>query len=264
MKNLFIIGRAGINTGLAQQPNPQLEQRRKELLMAQKAAAIAGKKVSSNSNVVKNYKLCLPSVLPTSIFAILLGHVLADGNIKYDNMKDQACIKFEYGNHEYALAVYTSLSDYVLSPPKAQTRINVNGNAVTTYCFQTVTLPRLVIFHHLFVEAGVKTIPTGLILYLLTPQALATWYMDDGSQTDYRPGHGQGIQLHTHCFNVDTMKQVVLELNVKFDLECYVRLIPSKGNTAIIVIPSRSYPKFHSLVKNYMYSSMIYKLPTPK
>lgn len=57
---------------------------------------------------------------------------------------------------------------------------------------------------------------------------------------------------------------MVLELNAKFNLDCWVRTIKHKGGKPIIVIPSRSYPKFHSLVKNYMAPSIMYKLQTPK
>lgn len=264
MKNQYINWQAKINSTAQSSQNVQLLLKRKKLLAAGQAAAAKGKKISPNSKVVSAYKLCLPSVLPVSLFSQLLGHVLADCSLKFNATNGQACVKFEWGNKKYAFFVYNSFSDYIISPPRTQTRTNHLGNKVTTYCFQTVTLPCFAVFHHLFIENGVKTVPTGLLLYLLTPESLAAWYMDDGSMTSYGEGHGHGIQLYTHCFTVDTVEQMVLELNAKFNLDCWIRTIKHKGNKPIIVIPSRSYPKFYNLVKDYMAPSMMYKLPTPK
>lgn len=46
MKNLYIIARANVNIGPAQQPSPDLNLRRIELQAAQNTAAKIGKKIS--------------------------------------------------------------------------------------------------------------------------------------------------------------------------------------------------------------------------
>ena len=242
----------------------QLDKGRADVLAAQSAAAAQGTKVSPNSNVIKHYKSLLPMVLPVNIFSVLLGHMLGDCCVKYNASKDQAYMSFEWGNKSYAWFVYNMLSDYVLSAPRVQIRVNALGNTVTTYCFQTVTLPSFAVFHHLFIERGVKTVPIGLIQYLLTPLALAIWFMDDGGQTDYRKGHGHGVQLNTQGFTLEAVSNMVKELNDKYNLDCWMRILQNKGGKPIIVIPSKSYPKFHSLVKEHIDSSMMHKLPAPK
>lgn len=242
----------------------QLDKCRAEVQAAQDAAAEKGTKVSPNSNVIKHYKALLPTVLPGNIFSVLLGHMLGDCSVKYDASKDQAYMSFEWGNKSYAWFVYNTLFDYVLSAPRVQTRVNALGNTVTTNCFQTVTLPSLAVFHHLFIESGVKTVPVGLIQHLLTPLALAIWFMDDGGQTDYRQGHGHGVQLNTQGFTFDTVANMVTELNNKYNLDCWMRILQNKGGKPIIVIPSKSYPKFYNLVKDHIDASMMHKLPTPK
>lgn len=189
--------------------------------------------------------------------------MLGDCAVKYSPSKDQASMTFEWGNKLYAHHVYNLLNDYILSPPREQTRVNALGNEVVTYCFQTVTHTSLAVFYHLFIVDDVKTVVPGLITELLTPLALATWYMDDGGLTDYRKKHGYGIQLNTQGFTVERVEQIVTELNDKYQLDCWIRALNNKKGKPIIVIPSRKYPKFHIMVKNYIHSSMIHKLPTP-
>ena len=102
----------------------------------------------------------------------------------------------------------------------------------------------------------------GLILDYLDPLALATWHMDDGSMTDYRSKHGQGVQLHTQGFTQETVDQIVNELNQKYKFNCWMRLV--KKGQPIICLPSESYNLFYDIVKDHIDTSMIHKLPKPK
>lgn len=239
----------------------QLKSLREAVEYAQMLAKQNGKNMSPNAKVLKLYKAALPLALPTPVFGAMVGHVLGDCSIDYISKSDQASLKFEYGNKEYAYYVYNVLANYVLSPPRVQTRVNANGNEVTTYCFQTITHPCFAVFHHLFIVNGVKTVPAGLVTHFVTPQALATWYMDDGGLGDYRGNHGNTIYINTHCFEVEVVQQMVDELNYKYDLNSRVRIINRKHGQPVIVIPSRSYPKFYSIVHQYIDESMMYKLP---
>lgn len=239
----------------------ELTRRRKLVQAAQEAAKKRGSKLSPNSKVIKEYKAILPIYLPFTVFCVIIGNMLGDCSINYDSSKNQASLAFEWGNKEYAYFIYNILFDYILSPPREQVRTNSNGNQVVTYCFQTVKIPAFATFYHIFINNKVKTVPKGLITHLVTPLTLAIWYMDDGGQTDYRPGHGRGMQINTHGFTAESVNQAVEELNDKFDLNCRVRLIKHRNNQPIIVIPSSSYTKFYNLVRPHMHSSMMYKLP---
>lgn len=250
-----------LTTNSTKTNSEEIDRNRKLVEVAQEEAKKRGSKVSPNSKVIKNYKAALPSVLPFSVFCVVLGNMLGDCTIKYNPSKDEACLAFEWGNKEYAYFIYHLLYDYVLSPPRVQVRTNASGNEVTTYCFQTVTIPAFAIINHIFIDNNVKTIPVGLITYLVTPLTLAIWFMDDGGQTDYRSGHGRGIQLNTQGFTVEAVTQAVQEMNEKFDLNCWIRLIKHRIYQPIIVIPSYSYTKFRNLIIPYMHDSMMYKLP---
>lgn len=249
------------NNTLTNSNYEELARRRKEVEAAQEVAKNRGTKVSPNSKVIKDYKAALPINLPFTVFCVILGSMLGDCSVKYDASKNEASIAFEWGNKEYAYFIYNLLIDYILSPPREQVRTNAKGNQVVTFCFQTVKIPAFAIFYHIFINNNVKTIPSGLITYLMTPLALAIWYMDDGGQTDYRSGHGRGMQINTQGFTAEAVSQAVVELNEKFDLNCRVRLIKHRNNQPIIVIPSSSYTKFRNLVRPHMHSSMMYKLP---
>lgn len=84
MKNQYINMQAKINSTA---PASNVLLNMKQLRAAQQAAAAMGKKISPNSKVVKNYKLCLPSLLPVSLFSQLRGHVLADASLKQQKTK---------------------------------------------------------------------------------------------------------------------------------------------------------------------------------
>jgi len=253
-----------INSGKLQ-PSTRVDQKlvdaRGNIQDAQEKAEREGKKLSPNSNLFRNYKSMLPLVLPIYIFAVLLGNMLGDCSVRYNPKTNEACLQFEWGNKAYAYFIYNVLFDYVLSPPREQVRINAFGNSVTTYCFQTITHSSFAVFFHLFIDHKVKTVPTGLIVNLVSALTLAVWYMDDGGLTDYRGGLGQGIQLHTQGFTLRRVEEMSTELNDKFGFGCWVRLV--KKGQPIICLPSRAYPQFYDLVKDYIHPSMRHKLPLP-
>lgn len=252
------------NQNLGIIPNPDLLlNKRNELNKAQSIALEKGKKLSPNSRIIKEYKSLLPNDLPLSLFSTLVGHILGDASIKYKKSNDNtASIAFEWANLEYAQSVYQTFYDYILSSPRTQVRISPNGKEVTTYCFQTMTLPCFAVFRDLFILNGVKSVPVGLITNFLDANGLARWYIDDGGLTDYRKGHGKGLQFNTQNFTQEEVAQMVKELNEKFNLDCWMRILSNKGNKPIIVVPSKSYPKFYNLVNTKIHKSMIHKLPS--
>jgi len=225
---------------------------------AKETAVDNGTRLSPNSTLFKGYKILLPLMLPITLFSILIGHVLGDCSITVSKTKDEASLAFEWGNKAYAQYVYDLLKDYIIAPLRVQIRVNANGNQVTTYCFRTLTLPCFFVFARLFIFDGVKTVPAGLVYFLVNPLALATWYMDDGGLATYNTGHGRIVQFNTQCFPVPVVQQMVRELNARYGFDC-----AQKWNRGmpIIALPSASYPKFRAIVAPYIHSSMEYKIP---
>lgn len=241
-----------------------VQEARDKITQAQQKASDIGTRLGSNSGIIHAYKGMLSSMLPLDTFVACLGLMLGDSSIYPSAAKDKASLHFEYGNLAYAQFVYSLLIPYVLTGPVKKERFNGNGTLVTTYTFQTMTLPCFAVFYNLFIDdKGVKTVPMGLILFLLSPVGLSTWFTDDGGQADYRPGHGKTVHLNTQGFTESTVNQMVLELNVRYNLNCRTRLLTNKKNQPIIVIPSQSYPVFYDLVSPHVPAAMAYKLPAP-
>lgn len=225
---------------------------------AKKTATDNGTRLSPNSNLFKGYKILLPLTLPITLFSILIGHVLGDCSITVSKTKTEASLAFEWGNKAYAEYVYDLLKDYIIAPLRVQIRMNANGNMVTTYCFRTLQLPCFFVFAQIFIIEGVKTVPAGLVYFLVNPLALATWYMDDGGLATYNTGHGRIVQLNTQCFPVPVVQQMARELNARYGFDCTQKW---NRDMPIIVLPSSSYPKFRAIVAPYIHSSMEYKIP---
>jgi len=67
------------------------------------------------------------------------GLILGDVSIQSQNKGKTYRLKFEWSdiNKDYAFHVYDLFKEWILTEPKAQTRINSNGNEVVTWRFQT-------------------------------------------------------------------------------------------------------------------------------
>jgi hypothetical protein len=72
-------------------------------------------------------------------FEAAIGLILGDASIQSQNKGKTYRLKFEWGdiNKDYAFHVNDLFKERILTEPKAQTRINSNGNEVITWRFQT-------------------------------------------------------------------------------------------------------------------------------
>lgn len=99
----------------------------------------------------------------------------------------------------------------------------------------------------------------GLITDHLTAEALAYWFMDDGSKGDFTRNEGNQIHIHTQGFTEEQVKGMRKELNQKFGLKAWAK--PNKGAHGI-AISSDSYEIFKELVEPYFVNLMRRKLPS--
>lgn len=100
-----------------------------ELLAIKDKLAKEGKSMSPNSNLIREYKSTLNGLTQEQKDAGI-GHLLGDARIERGKSSQGHLLKFEYGdnNREYAFDAYRIFSDYCLTGPRKQKRINVNGN----------------------------------------------------------------------------------------------------------------------------------------
>lgn len=232
--------------------NPQ----REAVLAAQKT-----QKVSPNSKLIWDYKNSLPE-LNTFQQAMCIGLLLGDVSIVSNKTHTSHKLKFEWGGKHFAYAqsVYKSLELYCLSDIRTQVRTNVNNVQVTTWCFQTVTVPAFNDLGQAFLIEGMtrKTLNLQKIEDLMNPVSLAYWYIDDGhcgAQGRY------GLYLNTQGFTTEEVGGLCEILKKKFDLDCWMSCKQSKKNLPFIVISGNSYNIFFSHVEKYIHTSIRYKFP---
>lgn len=214
--------------------------------------------VSPNSKLMWAYKESLPMLTPFQQ-QVCTGLMLGDVNLVANSTGTAHRIKFEWGdvNYAYAMYVYSLLELYCLTPPRKQTRINANGNTVVTWCFQTVSVPAFNFLADVFLVKGKKIINTTLLAPYLTDVALAHWYMDDGSLSSSADRYG--LTLHTQGFSTAEVDALIALLVAQFGLNCWQR---SNKGLPIIAISGHSYPVFFGLVASHIHESMRRKFPT--
>ena len=93
---------------------------------------------------------------------------------------------------------------------------------------------------------------------LLTPRALAYWFMNDGSIKWKKKSNG--IRLCTDGFSKEEVMLLCDVLRHKYELVVSVH----KNRDALrIYISSHSYERWKGLVLDHMHPSMLYKLNLP-
>lgn len=213
-----------------------------------------------NNKALKEYKFQLKSLSKIQWDASI-GLMLGDASLQTQNKGITYRIKFEWGdkNKSYAEHVYALFDEWVLSPPHKKSRVNINGNTVISWGFQTISHDAFNPLKDLFLINNQKGIAIDLIKNYLTERSLAYWFMDDGGKLDYnKNSRNKGLVLNTHSFTKEEVERMSIELNIKFSLDTDIRLNKNKN---IIVIKSESFNKFMDLVHPYIIPTMRYKLP---
>lgn len=217
-------------------------------------------KVGPNSKLLKEYKMTLIS-LSLSQWEASIGLMLGDASLQTQNKGKTYRMKFEWGdkNKLYAEHVYNLFNEWVLSSLHKKSRINVNGNTVITWGFQTISHSAFNPLKNLFLNKNHKGIINNLVKDHLSEIGLAYWFMDDGGRLDYnKNSKNKGLVLNTHSFTSKEVEMMSIELNVKFNLNTTVGLNKNKN---IIIISSDSYQRFLDLTYKFIIPSMRYKLP---
>jgi len=177
--------------------------------------------------------------------AIILGSVLGDG---YLSCKTNAYLKIGHSlkQKQYVDWKYSFLSPLVHLPPTAY---KGNGERVG-YRFWTKSLPELTRFYQLFYgKTNSKHIPDSL---LLSPLALAVWFMDDGAQ------NRKSVYLNTQQFTFENQMKLLQVLESQFGLKGSLN---KDKKYFRIRLYQESAQKLPSLIKPLMPSCMHYKLP---
>lgn len=214
-----------------------------------------------NSKFWQEWKKNVPSI-PTILWEISIGMVLSDGSIS--KKSNNAVIKFEqgYNQKDFLYHLFDIYKDYCFMTNPGE-RLELRGDRkglIKSFWFKTFSHQSFTDIFNLFYvnENGknIKKVQKGLVKDKLTSLGLAYWIMGDGSlQNDKKT-----MILHTQSFTYDENLVLSNELNEKFGFSSEVIL--HKKIYWVIKIPSSDALLLYSLIKDFIHSSMKYKLPT--
>lgn len=194
---------------------------------------------------------------------LLVGTLLGDGNCQTqtggNTWRYRAVHKLAH--EAYLSHKYEILKDYCLTPPQLSVITDSRTNKqYSRYTFQTAVHDDFRFYGTLFYkkqndQSWLKGVPSN-IGSLLTPQALAYWYMDDGA-LKWR-GKSNAVRLCTDSFTIDDVNLLKQVLETKFSLKVSLQ---KKDSIQRLCILEESYPKLKDLVVPYLLPCMFYKFP---
>lgn len=176
---------------------------------------------------------------------ILVGSLLGDGYI-YPQGKIQLEHTLKY--LPYLNWKYKNLSSLAYGKPRVISRFDQRTGKVYTgvrFWLRQYFRP----LRRMFYPSGKKIVPRNISKYF-TRLALAVWYMDDGNL--YKARH---LKMATDGFDCKSRRLLQELLLTKFGIESSIQ---ASGK---LRISSKSLDKFFELVKPYIHSSMMYKVP---
>jgi recombination protein RecA len=181
--------------------------------------------------------------------SVLVGTLLGDGCLAKHGRFHRLHVKHKAAHIalvEYKHAVF---ADYVTMPLH---RFDQQLGDKRHPCaqFATRTSPVFSDWHRRFYREGRKHVPRDIEM-LLTPLAIAVWFMDDGA-ADYA-----GVTFQTHSFVSAEVDRLVEVLSGRFHLAANPRR--NKGGS-IIYVTARSLPRLRELVGPYLLQEFAYKL----
>lgn len=187
---------------------------------------------------------------------MLTGCLLGDSTILYPNKNSSAArVRFRHGDpqKDYVHYKYKLLKTLCLSPPK---RIINPGYGAYSWTFQTMCLPWLNEFYSMCWQGTCRIVGDGLREHL-TPEALAYWYMDDGS---LEAGRKHSCYLHTNRFSRYGQEKMARWLMDLYGIEVRHQL-DKHHNQYLLKINTKPASILFETVAPFMIPSMRYKLP---
>lgn len=128
--------------------------------------------------------------------------------------------------------MYEIFKDFTRTEPKErlQKRLEISEWKSTLY-FSTISHNEFEYYYNLFYVNSIKIVPLEII-NLLTPKALAYWYMDDGSKVIKNNFFYYSIA--TCCFTIEEHKFLRKIFKDNFDMDVALHGLKSKRKTTTV------------------------------
>jgi hypothetical protein len=203
---------------------------------------------------------------------LLFGSLLGDGNLQTGNggrtwryrALHQSLHK-EYLFHKYEILKPLCGTD--TSPTLDRTEDDRTGRVYERWYFNTLTNPSLNYFANMFymydrgTNRWIKDVPSSShVNRLLTPRALAYFFMDDGALKWLN--HSNAMRICTESFSVDGVKRIQKALKELYGIKTTLTKKPlSSGLIGYrIGIPEEASGPFRKVIQPYLVDCMKYKV----
>ena len=185
--------------------------------------------------------------------SILVGTLLGDGHLETQNQGRTYRLKIEHSikQKDYTDWLYQKFKSWVNELPKEKNKV-VKGKTYTNYYFQTRSVGEFRFYGQIFYDRNGRKVIPEFIGKLLTPLALAVWFMDDGS---YKSKQHKALILNTQCFSKKDLRLLIEAFDKCFDIEVKLR---SQREGYQLIIPRPE--KFIELILPYLRKEFYYKL----
>lgn len=203
----------------------------------------------------------LQSLFPSHQRDVMMGSLLGDARLECRSRGLRSPMTARFRVHhgerqkEYVYWKYGILKDMVLREPQEASWDNPKrGLHEVSWYFHTKSLPELAILYHYFYRNNVKILPDD-IFDLVTPAALAVWFMDDGSNTHH------GITMNTHGFTHEEHMRLIYSFQTVYGLNA--RLVRDRTKFKL-AFGKREHEKLIAVVRPHIIPSMTYKINNPR
>ncbi len=203
----------------------------------------------------------LQSLFSPHQFDVIIGSLLGDARLECRSIGLRhpitARLRVHHGEKqkEYVFWKYQILENLVVRKPREISWVNPKRNLhEVSWYFHTKSLENFGILHDYFYRNNTKILPPN-IFDLLTPKAMAVWFMDDGSNTK------RSFTLNTHGFSKEEQLCIATFLRDTYEITATVIKDRDKFKLAI---GRYDYTTFANIIRPFIIPSMMYKIANPR
>lgn len=191
---------------------------------------------------------------------ILYGAILGDSHVEVSqSLRRKTRVRFDHAAQErdYIEWKKRALAPYATSTREVKVFDKRTGKYYKKVRFDTLTLSIFNRFRKIFYVGDAKIVPSNVSRYLVSPLALAVWYLDDGGKKTYCKAY----RLQTNCYSLPEVEVLKGTLKKNFDISS---VIHRQGKGFLLYIGARNgqADRFCKIVKPVVSSeipSMLHK-----